>query len=341
MRHKCLAALIVFVLFFSVSGFISFWEIRYLTKPESNFLPKILDQSGFYGNLDELTASIFQNQSTQNNPQTEILTKLIASSLEPVYLKQQVEKNYQPFLSYLNRKTIKPEVVFDLRPFKNILRQNAPEKIENYTDEIIDKLPVCEEDIVPTDQKEQEMPACIPRNTTPDTYKQQIVKNLSPNELLKDVPDQYNLATDLKDPEKTFFKTKIVFLIFKIGFWGNLILTLILIGCLYLLSRPWWRSFLGWTGWTLIFPSGSIMLLNFFAGFMQKITADQLNLVQNKELILLLQPLLDKTTENTLALSYRLSGVILGLGIILVIISFFLPKPPPVPKPTPPVPAKS
>src|SRR3972149_9567875 len=171
MRHKCLAALIVFVLFFSVSGFISFWEIRYLTKPESNFLPKILDQSGFYGNLDKLTTSIFKDMDQKSNPQTEILIKLISSSLEPIYLKQQVEKNYQPFLRYLNRKTAKPEVVFDLRPFKNLMRENTPDNIENYAAEVVNKLPACEGDIAPTSEKEQEAPACLPQNTSPDAYK--------------------------------------------------------------------------------------------------------------------------------------------------------------------------
>lgn len=340
MRHKCLGALIVFVLFFTISAFISLWEIRSLIKPESNFLPKVLAQAGFYENVDELASSIFQNPNQESNPQTEILIKLISSSLEPAYLKSEVEKNYQPFLSYLDRKSTKPEVVFDLRPCKNVLRQNAPKKIEDYVAETIDKLPVCEKDIIPTDQKEQEMPACVPQNTTPEDYKQQIVKNFSLDELLTNIPDQYNLATDLKDPEKTFEKTKLIFLIIKIGFWGNLILSLILIGLLYLLCRPWWRAFFSWTGWALIFPTGSMILLNFIADSMQKITFEQINTIQNQKLFLYLQPLFDKIIENTLALSYRLCGIILGLGIILVIISFFLPKSPPVPKSTPPAPAK-
>lgn len=342
MRHKCLAMFLVFLLYFSITGVMIFWELKVITT--STFLTKVFKEANVYQNIAKLTNTLF----SENNLQSKVIIQYYAENIPANYLQSELEKNLKPFLAYLNGETRELNVVFDLKPLKAGLEENTG-KLNDLSFAEVEKLPVCTKEeeqmlISQTNQNEgsaESQPmeiSCRPEQISTGAMSTEIA-NEAGSEIMKNpLPDSYNLGTSLKNPEKTFKNAKIGFKIIRWGFWFNLILTLILFGLLALLGKSWWPSIPRWIGWSMIIPAGPLLLLNLFWSFFEKIIQNKFASGFDPQIYNSFNPLFEIINQKTITASLWVSGIITGIGLILVILSYALPHPPepkPVLKPTP------
>lgn len=289
MRHQCLAAFIVFVLYLTISTFLGLVEIKTLTHPET--ITKTLNEANFYQNLPKLIEDNLVN-NPKNDPQTKALLTGIMQSIDPKTVKTEVEKNASPFFDYLLGRTPILNVSFDLRDFKQNLKTKLPDIL---------------------------------------SQEQNIQNANSTDELLKTIPDTYNLS-QVKDIDKTFANAKLAFKILNILYLASIILSLILIGLLALLGRGYWPSIPRWIGLSLILPAGSFLIFDLFAKALPQILMGQYSKGIDPEIVKLINPLILSLSKNTLTISFLYSGIFFGLGFVLILLSYILPHPP-EPKP--------
>ncbi len=115
MKHKCLAAFIVFLLFFTISGIIGFYQVQKLTSPD--FVIKTLNESGIYNNLDNL-GEILSQSSEEQSPQSKMYFRALTKNVDPNWVQSQVEVNLPLFIVYLSGKKPTLDVTFNLTRYK-------------------------------------------------------------------------------------------------------------------------------------------------------------------------------------------------------------------------------
>ncbi|HLB95659.1 MAG TPA: hypothetical protein VJK26_02010 [Patescibacteria group bacterium] len=332
MRHKCLASLLVFVLYFTISLFIGLAEIRTLLKTET--ILKTLSAAGIYESIPKYF-ELSMSQSKETEPQAKILGKAIADSIDPINLRTQVEKNLPPLLTYLNGRGELPDISLDLRIFKANLAAKLPAV---FSEEIIN-LPSCEgEDNL---QNPDEIPNCLPTGTTAGQLEQEFQKNNVSGDILKNIPDTWGLR-NLKNPEQFFGRARLSFKILNYSYWGSLITSIILIGFLVLLGRSYWPSIPRWVGLSLFLPGVSALLMTIVSIALPSILLGNYGRNIDPEILKMLNPLVISFNQASQKIALLYSGVITGLGFVLILLSYILPHPPeptkPAPKPTSPAP---
>ncbi|MCL5407279.1 MAG: hypothetical protein M1429_02175 [Patescibacteria group bacterium] len=322
MRHKCLAVFLVSILYFSISGLIMFAEVKDLAKAST--LVKVLAQSGIYNKLPQYAQTL---TSTQDNPQSKALTQGIAQAIDPKFIQSEIEKNAGPFLAYLNGQQNVPNIGFDLRPFKAKLRTILPDIM---LDEI-KNLPPCSSSI--ETQTNEAMPTCLPQGASSDQLQAQLSKANSTQDLINQIPDTYGLQ-QIKNPDQVFGRAKLAFKIINYGYWISLIVSVLMIIFLILLGLSWWPSILRWVGWGLFLPAASMLLFTFISLALPKILLGKYGSNLDPQIIQLTNPVIEALNQTTKTISLLYSGIITGIGFVLLILSYVLPHPP---EPKPPV----
>ncbi|MDZ7586158.1 MAG: hypothetical protein U0946_00245 [Patescibacteria group bacterium] len=333
MRHKCLAAFIVLILYFSITTFVCLVEFKILTKPKT--ITTTLAESGIYENLPKFIEQLYVKDK-KTDLQTKILITGLIKSINPQVIKAEIEKNSESFLNYLNGKTTTPNVTFDLQDLKSNLKNNLPGIL---TKEMVN-LPACAPGIEPNPSGNSGLPECIPQGTTPEQMQQAMQTSNYVDEIVKEIPDTYSLG-QIKNIDKTFANIKLAFKILNIAYYASIIISLILLGCLALLGRAWWPSIPRWIGVSLILPSGSLLLLNLLSKALPQILSGQIYKGFDPEIVKFINPVIESVNNNTLEISFIYSGVIFAVGLILIVLSYVLPHPPepklpaktPVPQP--------
>lgn len=328
MRHKCLASLIVFLLYLTIFAFVGLAELKIIMS--SKFLNQVLKSSQIYENLPRLT-NLFLKNDRETELQTTIMIKAIAKSIDPLWAQKELEKNMPILIDYLNDRGRLQEVTVDLKSFKKNLSINLPEIMSTE----LKNLQPCPPDVQPENpQNIPNIPSCLSQKMTPVQIQEKISPDLT-TAVFSQIPDTYNLS-QIKNPEKKFSAVKIAFKVVKYGFWVMLAINLLLIFCLILLGRGWWPSIPRWVGLSLVLPAGSSLLMTALSSFLpQVLFSGQLSSAgSNPELMQMLQPILEAINRQTQTISYLYAGIIFALGTILIIGSYVLPHPPQA-KPTP------
>ncbi|MFA6493347.1 MAG: hypothetical protein WCV58_04370 [Patescibacteria group bacterium] len=326
MRHKCLAIFIFTILGLTITTFISLLEFKAFFQPKT--LIKVLDQSNVYENLPKLVENLY-GQNKSENLQTKVLVLGIIKSIDPKVVQTQVEKNIPPFFSYLNNQTNTLDVTFDLKGFKTTLEKKLP----NILSQEMIKLPTCASGIEMSVSENNGLPSCLPQGTTPTQIQQGTQGSSYTDEIMANIPDTYNLR-DLKNVDQKLANLKLIFKIINITYWVSIILSLIMIGLLVLLGRSWWPSILRWVGWGLLLPAGSILILNVFSKALPQIFTGQIANGLDPEIVKFINPMIEAINANSMQLSFIYGGILAGIGLVLIILSYALPHPP---EPKPPV----
>lgn len=317
MKHRCLASFIVFVLFFSILGFMGFAQVRLILT--AKFVSNFLEQSQIYNHLGQIGQ---QAADSTKDTQSKASILTITSGLDPVWVEREVNKNLKPLFDYLWGKTPQLNIVIDTRPFKTSLPANFGTSL----DEMLKSLPDCPATQASTTPANETSPPCLDANTR---------ANL---QTLSQMPNTINVSDYLKNPDQVFGRTKLSFTIIKIGFWGGLILSLILIGVLVLLGRGWWPSIPRWTGLGLVLPSGAALLSNLVWRLAQPSLEKQFLATISPQTLPIVQPIISAFSSQAFTSGVILAGSIFALGLILIILSYALPHPP-EPKPAAAAPA--
>ena len=266
MKHKCLAFFIVFLLFFTISSVISFYQLRQITTVK--FIKLTLNQSGLYSNIGKIIDNTISTQST--NTEEEAYLKSILLNIDPIWAQSEIEKNVPLLIEYLNSQSDALNVNIDLTPLKSQVSDPSFSTL---------------------------------------------------------IPDQYKLTDSIKNPDVTFYKAKLIFKVFQYGFIVSLILSVLLILFLLLLGLPNWQAIFRTIGWAIVIPA----LVNLIFGFGWLILKEPLkNQVIGgfkPELVPYLNPVIHTLNNNIFTPSILLSFIILIIGFITVIISYFLKAP--------------
>lgn len=327
MRHKCLASLIVFILFFTISAVIGFWQTKKIASPD--FVIKTLNESGIYNNLDTLGDLLAQSEKEQST-QAKVYFRALTGNINPTWVQGQVESNLPLFINYLLSNQPALNVVFDLREYKKTL----PESFKEALEETVKELPICSQGQV--SEQNQDFPSCIPQGTTPE----QMAAQLTPEDiqsLVNEIPDTYRLSEVIKNPEQTFGRAKLAFSLMNIGFIVLITISIILLGLLAILGRAYWPSIPRWIGLALALPAGLNLLLDGIWLFLQGSVQSEILKGFNPQFLPVIAPLVETLNRNLIRPGFLISGIIFGAGFILIILSYAIPHPPepkPVPKPT-------
>lgn len=325
-RHKCLASLIVFILFFTITTFICLLEFKILFQPQT--IITAIDKSNIFENSSKIVEAIF-DQDQKADLQTKIFIKGVVASIDPNVAKAEVEKNLVPLFDYFSNKTTTPNVNFDLSLLKTNLKNNLPKILSQ---ELVN-LPNCAPGIESNPKGASGLPECLPAGTTPAQLEESMKTSNYIDDLVKEIPDSYSL-TENQNTLNSLNDFKKALNILNIAYLASIILSLILIGCLALLGRSYWPSILRWTGLSLVLPAGSIFLLNIASKFMPKILSDQMSQTINPEILDLVNPFFTSVNNYLLQITIYYSAVIFGIGLILIILSYALPhRPDPTIKP--------
>lgn len=275
MRHKCLASFLVFALYFSISGFIMFAEIKHLTQAQT--ITTILSQADVYHKLPQyFEATLVRSRDEQSKR----LTQELIQSLEPAMLQAEVEKNIGPFMDYLNSRGGLPNIFVDLAVFKKNLTQ----------------------------------------------------KQGFPPEALKEIPDSYSLS-QIANPEQVFGRAKLAFKILNSGYWTLLVLSIVLLICLALLGLSYWPAIPRWVGLGLILPGATMLLLTLISLVLPQILMGQFGKGLDPEIVEMLNPVILAFNHASQKISLLYSGIIAGVGFVLILLSYIIPHPP-APKPS-------
>lgn len=309
MRHRCLASFIVFVLFFSILGFIGFAETRMILT--AKFVGNFLNQSQVYNNIGKIGQEI-ANSTNDENSKTLIL--IVSRDVDPNWIKEVVNTNLSPLFDYFWGRTSQLNVVIDTTGFKKKLPSDFVAQIE----ELLRKMPECPVG-TPTSMDEN-APPCLSASAR---------TNL---QALAQLPNSINLADYIKNPDNSLARTKASFTFLRFGFWFELFLSLILIGCLILLGRSWWPSVLRWVGLALVLPSGVAILGDLLWKLSVSSLQSQYLPTLSPTVRPIVAPIIAAFNAQTLFAGLILAGSLFFAGLIMIILSYALPHPP-EPKP--------
>ncbi len=323
MKHRCLAIFIVFVLFFTILGFIIFAETRMILT--AKFVGNFLNQSQIYNNIGRIGQEI-ANATGDDNSKTLVLA--VTQNIDPNWIKSVVNTNLSPLFDYFWNRTSKLNVVIDTTPFKNKLPANFASQIE----ELLRTMPQCPEG--PPTNMDENAPPCLSAAAR---------TNL---QALAQMPNSINLADYVKNPDNSLGRTKASFTFIRFGFWFELILSIILMGILVLLGRGWWPSIPRWIGLALVLPSGVAILGDLLWKVSVSALQTQYLPTLSTTIRPIVAPIIAAFNAQTLLAGLILAGSLFFAGWIMIILSYALPHPPepkPVAKPVvaPPVPPKA
>jgi len=331
MKHKCLASFIVFILFFTIYGFVGFGVLRAVTT--AKFINNVLSSSSFYNNLPDFANTLAESSENQNF-QLKVFIKLFGQLIEPADLKAQVEKNSAAFIGYLSNKKSSPDVSFDLKNLKSAVKIKSGIVLPSIITDELQNLPICE-----AGQPVSEEINCLPANTSQADFASQLMQNYDPEDILKMLPDQFVLTDYIKNPAQTFSVPRLFYTILKIGFYVEIILSLIFIFFLILLGKDNPSSIFRWTGAALMIPGGLSLIETFLSKPLANLAAQQIYTGLKHQAIQFVSPLVDAITSSSVNITLIYSGAVFFVGLILIIISFIVPEKDtsvPIPQPAKP-----
>lgn len=317
MKHKCLAVFIVFLLFFTISGIIGFYQVKKMINPQ--FVIINLNQSGIYNNLDIL-GDILAKSGKEQNPQSKMYFRALSKNIDPTWVQSHVEVNLPLFTNYLCKKTPTLDVVFDLTKYK----ENLPASFQEAILETSKELPTCE---AGQPQTQDNFPTCLPHGTTPEQISSQITA-ADIQSLVNEIPDTYKLSDSIKNPEQTFRGAKLAFTILNIGFIALIVLSIILLGILALMGLSYWPAIPRWLGLALVLPAGLNLILDGVFSLVQTSVQSSALKGINPQYLPIVTPILETLNRNLMKPGFIISGLVFGVGLILIILSYAVPHPP-------------
>jgi len=154
------------------------------------------------------------------------------------------------------------------------------------------------------------------------------------------IPDTYGLA-QIKNPDQIFGRAKLTFKVINYGYLVSLIVSILMIIFLVLLGLSWWPAILRWVGWGIFLPAFSMLVFTFISLAIPKILLGKYGTNLDPEIIKMINPVIEALNNATKTISLLYSGIISGLGFVLLFLSYILPHPPePKPVANPPSPTR-
>lgn len=331
MRNNCLASLLAFLLVIFLSLFILTAQLKALISP--NFINGFFKKSKIIEELPAMADKMMAADATSEtfNLNSAVLTQVVARSIKPDLWAVNGEQQINNFFKFLSGQSRELNLSFDFRSFKeNFIREWATNAPALYRAGY-DKLRACEpgEAAVKT---EAETPVinCKSADVSAATLEES-ARKADLSEFVRAIPDDFRLDSSQNLP--VFEKMRLSYNVLNLIFWISLVASLLLVASFIGLGWPNFRSITGWLGWLFVVVSGPGLALatiaqtfiNFFLKNLSSQAADEASQIL-------------AALSGTLARSINQATLIIPLaifilGVILIILSFTLPKSKVEPKP--------
>lgn len=320
MKHKCLGLFISFLLFLSIISFVGLVQVKSLLNAKV-FL-QILDQAKIYEKITDIGKQINQTAGPDDSTLQKTIINAYSKSLDPDWTRKIVSENIPQFFDYLNNKTKTLNISIDLAHFKANLTNNYPDAAR----EEISALPACGQDQT---FKENEIPDCLPAGTSADQANASITSG-DFDELIAEVPNIYQIT----EQNQTIKHIKRDFDIINYGFWVLLVFCLLMVLLLIFLGRGDWPAIFRWSGTSLVVPSALLIVLDILYYFANSYFAKLLQSGAGENFASFSLPIIAVINQKLTSIGLFVSGAILLAGIVLIIVSYLLPKPAVISKPS-------
>ncbi len=321
MRYKTLAGIAVFffVLFFGlfvISGQTKYWL-------ESDFIIKSLAKAQVY---QKIPSQVIDQKTIKSDLGYTGFIKILVQSLDPAELQAQTESSIKTTQNYLTQKKYDQAALIDLTKFKADFVAKWSTTAPQIYSESYDQLPACT-----TEQQEKfvqnnSLPIDCKHDDLTSSAISTIVANTNPTELSKNIPDQIKLDDFFNKNKTSFSQLQKDYSWLNLIFWASLLGLLGTALSLIALGTPDWRSIFRWIGLSILL--GTSLLTICFSLFY----FDGLNIIlshfpgMNNLVSQFVYPIISGLVEIFTSSFTQTMGICFGIGLLLVIISFFIPE---------------
>lgn len=321
MGKNCLAVFLIFLLIICGFTWLTLFQSQAISEPV--FLNKTLAKSGLFNEAPKIITKLTESMP-KDEPQSKILSQLLLEIAKTDFLKNQTEKIVYGFLTYFRGKSTKLVVEIDLSPLKKSAEGtlNLPPDLAEGIVESLEQMPVCQTQM-PEDQAFAA--GCRPNTLDLTSLKTKASKGGS---IIDQLPDNFDIGKQLlasnrqiQTTRERFHKTQVSFLIISI-------LSIIMIGLIFLVSWNDFRASLRRTGIGLFVPGLIILILNSIGFFSPGILKPLVSNINGIDKDLLQELWIPGTSilKSLLTPGIQWAIVMSGLGFILMIVALFIPK---------------
>lgn len=314
MRNRCLGIFLVFITIPLVM--LSIIQLGSWKLIQPSYYKELLKKSNSY-------AAIVKAVPPAKNQDSGNILAVIQDNLTPTWLAANVEKNLDQLDLFLYEKKENLDISIDITPFHESIIAGAPSEIQ-------DMIP--KELSLTTYSKFLSDMNNLMKNTVIDD---QSVNKSNSSELQKQITSTQNLSKQFDQNSKQikrglFMAKTVAYIVF-----GLAILMLFFIA---LISRHWLPAIFRWLGSTLFISGGLTMGISFLIQSLAIRFSPINGLKTTVEIKQVLVPLYQNIVSNLSSSAGIISLIVTISGLILLIISYILPKfipEPPRPNPAP------
>jgi len=308
-----------------LSVFILAAQVKTLANPV--FLSGLIKKTRILTKLPEVAeAYVATSRATgQENLNVTVLIKIIAQSLDPNLLEKETINLLQVFADFAHGRSSNLNTTIDLKKFKDNFTQKWANAPELYRTEY-DKLRPCKENETPDRLAEQgPIISCKSPELSAATLAES-ARSANINDFLKLIPDQFSLSELAKSQTSVFDRVRTGFNILNLIFWPSLTLSILGVVALTALGWPNFRAITGWNGWIFFITACPILILDLLSGQINRLIQTNLTGKISSGLMAIITPILNQTNQELMRATIVVSAVVAGIGVILIILSFILPK---------------
>lgn len=326
MKNNCLATLVAFLLTFFLSVFILTAQVRTLSNPA--FLVKLIKDSKILTKLPAVADAYIaaSRGAGQENLNATVLVKIIAQSLDPVLLEKDVTNLMQASANFSQGRAKSLDATIDLKTFKDSFSQKWTNLAPGLYRTEYAKMRACKDGESSTQTTEQGIVINCQSGSVTAATLEASARAANLTEFLKLVPDQLSLNELTKNQVPKLDQARLGLNVLNLVFWISLILSLAGIASLVALGWPNARAICGWNGWIFIITAGPVLILDLLTKQINHLIQANLASKATADIIAIITPILNSMNQTIMRATIVVPAVITGLGLILVILSFSLPK---------------
>lgn len=301
MRNKILGVFLVLITIPFI--ILTIFTITFTNLKNPLFYKQVLDKHSIY-NSATLSIRSLPVASDSNNFFSAVIPQITTS-----WLKENVETNLDNFNVYLKGKNSTYDFYLNIAPFKAQIVKNMPGLSAN---DIPDKLTLSSYSQI-LEKLQANQTGLVKNSDTGSDVGSQIEKNIN-------LQDQFSKNTSQVKKGIGYF---------NIGSWVVIGLALVLLILIGVAARRNLKSMFRWLAATLLISVGLMILPTFF---INKFGSSYVTKISSKSLT---PQTMDLIKNSIKAVSFELAHIILilcavigGIGLLFIIISFFVPAPP-------------
>jgi len=319
MKNAFLAGLSVFFYCVALTVFVFSFQIKILVNPE--FLKSALNQAKIYDQINTISENIPENNDLSFNG----FIKTFTLSIDKDLAKTEIEKFIDDFYSFLLGKKDLNSVQLDLTKVKADFKKNWTNLAPQIFADEYQKLPLCQTNLTPEQYLASTQITCRNEQISKTQFAE-IVKTADISSFEKSIPDKITLQDIVnKNTQDLVQLRSFINLVFNLYIISFIILFISLIG-IVLFAYPDIRSMFSKVGWpTFILNLPTIILMYFSnknADFLKSIISNQ----DSNKIATAFTPLLEALSQNLFQTLIKLPLILCFVGLLLLIVSFFLPK---------------